>query len=278
LKSITIKAPAKINIGLNIISKRPDGYHNLETLFYPIHDLYDLLIFRESDSNLFKYQETESLPHEDNLVIKAKGLVEKRINKELPAEIELIKNIPIGAGLGGGSSDAAATLLALNEIFNLNFSDEELNEMAFELGSDVPLFLKPVPALGSSRGEILEPVELKINHPLLIVNPGIFISTGEAFSNITPGKSKNLFEIIKTGIEPDFNNWKLHVSNDFEPYILKNYSEVKEIKEKMEKAGTLFAQMSGTGSTVYGFFEGIEEAENTAARMPEDYLTFISYP
>lgn len=277
MKSLMIKALAKINIGLNIISKRPDGYHNLETLFYPIKDLYDMLIFRKSEFNIFRYQETDTLPHEENLVLKAKKLVEKNIKKELPIEIELIKNIPIGAGLGGGSSDAAATLLALNEIFNLELSYDELKTMALELGSDVPIFLKPVPSLGSSRGEILEQVELEIHNPLLIVNPGLFISTGEAFSNIIPERSKNLFDVIKQNTKPDFNKWSLHVSNDFESYVLNNYQEVREIKDKMESSGSLFTQMSGTGSTVYGFFESIEKAENTAALMPDDYLTFISF-
>ena len=107
-------------------------------------------------------------------------------------------------------------------------------------------------------------------------NPGIFISTREAFSNITPRKSKDLFEIIKSGTEPDFDKWKENVSNDFEAYILKNYAKIRGIKVKMEEAGALFTQMSGTGSTVYGFFESIGNAENCAASMPEDYLTFIS--
>lgn len=273
-----IKAPAKINIGLNVISKRPDGYHDLETLFYPIQDLYDMLIFRKSESALFNYQGSESLPHEENLVLKAKKLVENKIQKELKIEIELIKNIPIGAGLGGGSSDAAAVLLALNEIYDLELSNDELNNMALELGSDVPIFLNPVPSLGSSRGEILEKIELDISQPLLIVNPGIFISTKEAFSNITPGNSKNLFEVIKKNSKPNFSEWKSCVINDFESYVLDNYREVREIKDKMESSGSLFTQMSGTGSTVYGFFESIEKAEEASVLMPDDYLTFISLP
>lgn len=273
-----VKAPAKINIGLNVISKRSDGYHNIETLFYPIHDLYDMLIFRKSATDNFIYQETESLLHDENLVLKAKKLVENKIEKELPLEIELIKNIPIGAGLGGGSSDAAATLLSLNEMFNLELTYEELKKMALELGSDVPVFLKSVPSLGSSRGEVLEPVELDIHLPLLIVNPGIFISTGEAFSKIIPEKSKNLFDVIRQSPKPDYDKWNTHVSNDFETYVLSNYQEVREIKEKMESSGSLFTQMSGTGSTVYGFFESIEIAESTADLMPDEYLSFISYP
>lgn len=278
MKSTMIKAPAKINIGLNIISKRSDGYHNLETLFYPVHDLYDILMFRKSKSDILRYQESDSLPHEENLVLKAKKIIESHVGKELNVEIELIKNIPIGAGLGGGSSDAAATLLAINDIFNLSISPEELLNMALKLGSDVPFFLNPVPSLGSSRGEILEQVDLKIPYPLLIVNPGIFISTAEAFAEIIPASGKNLCETVKQSTTPDFEKWKLNVSNDFEPSVFRDHGDIKMIKDRMEEAGSLFTQMSGTGSTVYGFFETIDDAENTAASMPDSYLSFISLP
>ncbi len=278
MKSTMIKAPAKINIGLNIVSKRSDGYHNLETLFYPVHDLYDILMFRKSDSSIFRYQETDSLPHEKNLIMMAKKLVENKVGYELKIEIELIKNIPIGAGLGGGSSDAAATLNALNEIYNLNLSHDVLSGMALELGSDVPFFLHPVPSLGSSRGEILEPVELKIPYPLLIVNPGVFISTGEAFASIIPAEGKYLFDTVKKCNEPDFKEWKSNISNDFEQHIFENHDEIRSVKEIMEQNGSLFTQMSGTGSTVYGFFESIEKAENAASAFPDGYLTFISFP
>ena len=196
MKYIEIKAPAKINIGLNIVEKRKDGYHNLETFFYPICDLFDVLTFEQSDDFSFNCDVDELNSLEDNLVVKAKTLLEDETNKKLNIKINLQKNIPIGAGLGGGSSDAAATLISLNEMFTLNIPYDRLLELALQLGSDVPFFLKAKPAIGKSRGEILAIKEFEIPKYILLVNPRIHISTKEAFANITPQPSNLDYEHV----------------------------------------------------------------------------------
>ncbi|MGE5497839.1 MAG: 4-(cytidine 5'-diphospho)-2-C-methyl-D-erythritol kinase, partial [Syntrophothermus sp.] len=166
---LEIKAPAKINFGLNVTSRRNDGYHNIETVFYPLYDLYDVLTFSPCSRFLFE-SEDKTMLTDDNLIIKAKNLLEKHTGKSLNVRINLEKNIPAGAGMGGGSSDAAATLISLNEMFSLNISEKILLEMALGLGSDVPFFIKPRPAYAESRGEKITYIDFDIPLPLLIVN------------------------------------------------------------------------------------------------------------
>ena len=263
-----IKTFAKINIGLNIVAKRNDGFHNIETLFYPINDLYDELVFE--DSNDFQFNSEYKF---DNIILKTVQALEERTNRELCIKISLKKNIPIGAGLGGGSSNAAGTLVALNRICDLNLSTIELKNIALELGSDVPFFLQDKPAIGKSRGEYLTNVDLKIVQPILLVNPGIQVSTKEAFSNITPKSVRfNYDEIVKLPI----NQYSHHIVNDFESSIFQKYPEIENIKDILNSNGALFASMSGTGSTVYGIFEDIEAAENASEKFPDEYFTFIS--
>lgn len=198
MKYIEIKAPAKINIGLNILEKRKDDFHNLSTLFYPIVDLYDVLTFELSDKFVFTCN-TDSIANDDsNLVVKAKNILENISGKKINVKIHLKKNIPSQAGLGGGSSDAAATLISLNEMFQLGLDYKKLIELALQLGSDVPFFIKSKPAIGTSRGEILEYIDLEITEPILIVYPRINISTNEAFQNIIPNNVNiNFHSLIK---------------------------------------------------------------------------------
>ncbi len=263
-----IKATAKINIGLNIVSKRNDGFHNLETLFYPIYDLYDELIFEDSDQ--FEFDSELSF---DNIIVKAVKLLEKHTKKNIPIKITLKKNIPIGAGLGGGSSDAAAVLKTINEILELNLNKIELAAIALELGSDVPFFLKEKPAIGKSRGEILKDVDLNIGYPILLVNPGIHVSTKEAFSQINPSPAEfNYDEIVKIPVQ----NYRNFIVNDFEQSVFKMHPEIENIKKNLYSAGAMFALMSGSGSTVYGIFENINDTKSASEQFPEDYFTFIS--
>jgi len=272
LERIEIKAPAKINVGLNIVSKRADGFHNLETIFYQIHDLFDELIFEKSNKlELILIDKNENLETE-NIIIKAIKLLEQKTGEKLTPKITLKKNIPIGAGLGGGSSDAASTLKAINELYKLNFSTEELKSFALELGSDVPLFLCNYPTIGKSRGELLEKTELKINYPILLVNPGIHISTKEAFSNIIP--KQNLFNYSEIN-EHEISVWNRKLVNDFEASVFKLYPEIEKIKTKLNENGAMFSLMSGTGSTVYGIFESYEKAKTVAELFPKLYFVFI---
>ncbi len=275
MNSIRIKAPAKINIGLNIVRKRDDGFHDLETFFYPIHDLYDELTFEQSPSFYFECSDEQLL--KSNLVIRAKELLENETLKSFPVKITLEKNIPSGAGLGGGSSDAAATLICLNEMYSLGVSKERLNELALQLGSDVPFFIKSKPAVGKSRGEILSLTDFSVPYHILIVNPGIHVSTKEAFAKISPSPSNILYEDVFTS----FDSFKLHkddITNDFEEYVFSKHPEIKSIKKIMIDNNAEFSLMSGSGSTVYGFFSDIDNLEFTSKSLPNHYLKIISSP
>ena len=277
MKSIEIKAPAKINIGLNIVGKRNDGYHNLETFFYPLNDLYDVLTFEHCDKFTFTCNTAALNNHSDNLVVKAKNLLEEFCNRELLVKINLLKNIPTGAGLGGGSSDAAATLISLNELFQLNIEYDSLLKLALKLGSDVPFFLKAKPAVGKSRGEILTLVDFELPCHIVIVNPGIHISTKEAFQHILPEPSNIVYENVFNTIRSFIQNKDL-IRNDFENYVFGNYSEIKKLKEMMLENEAVFSLMSGSGSTVFGLFENDNEAKTFTELIPKNYFTRICSP
>jgi 4-diphosphocytidyl-2-C-methyl-D-erythritol kinase len=275
--SVTIKTPAKINIGLNIIRNRSDGYHDIETIFYPIN-LFDELTFSLSKTTKFRYENEINIVANDNLIIKTIQVIEKYVKRILAVNIQLKKNIPIGAGMGGGSSDAAATILAVNKLFQLNLSSEILNKIALEIGSDVPFFLNPLPCFAESRGEIMHPLNMKIEYPILIVNPGIYILTKWAFSQIKPFKPihslKNLSSIKSA---EDLKSLSGLVTNDFEKNVFNKYPEVKEIKDFLYKNGAWFSLMTGSGSTVYGIFENLDKAEECSKKLDENYFKFIEY-
>lgn len=277
MNRIEIKAPAKINIGLNIVSKRPDGFHNLETFFYPIHDLYDYIVFEKSDAFSFACSLPE-IDNNSNLIIKAVRLLEELKKTSFKIKINCEKNIPLGAGLGGGSSDAATVLVCMNELFRLNYKYEELLSISLLLGSDVPFFLKSKPAIGKARGEILKHIPVEINKYILLINPMIHVSTKEAFSFITPSVSNIDYDVRFK--EDGFNlAYALKdIRNDFEESIFIKHPEIKRIKDILLSNKAEFAMMSGSGSTVYGFFNTQEEAENAQKLFPDRYFTFISMP
>ncbi|PID63341.1 MAG: 4-(cytidine 5'-diphospho)-2-C-methyl-D-erythritol kinase [Ignavibacteriae bacterium] len=275
MKTLLLNAPAKINIGLNIVEKRLDGFHNLETFFHPIYDLHDKLSFEKSENFIFD-SNNNLVKDEDNLIVKAHTLIEKLVRRKLTVKINLEKNIPMGAGLGGGSSDAAAAIIGLNKIFDLKIPLKKLYELALELGSDVPFFITSKPAIGFSRGEVLTESDFYINLPILIINPGIHISTREAFSFIKPKKSNfdyNLFTRDKSIIIEELKD---SLKNDFEEYVFEKYPEIKNIKDKLYNCGALFSLMSGTGSTVYGIFSDVTLAKAAYNKFPKKYFKFIS--
>jgi 4-diphosphocytidyl-2-C-methyl-D-erythritol kinase len=278
LNKIHIKAPAKINFGLNITGKRLDGFHNLITLFYPLHDLFDELTFTKSDIDIFQYDDSIKDLSDDNLILKAKQLIEELIDKSLPTEIVLSKNIPIGAGLGGGSSDAAATLISINELYQLNIDYTTLTNLALELGSDVPFFLRAKPAIGKSRGEILTQVDFFINFPIVVVNPGIHVSTKAVFGKLTeysPLENLNLRNPSSIDSIKDFNNV---FSNDFEKIVFDIHPQIKEIKDSLTNSNALYASMTGTGSTVYGIFKDKNDAVKAITNLPNNYFKQICLP
>jgi 4-diphosphocytidyl-2-C-methyl-D-erythritol kinase len=274
---IVLQSPAKINIGLNIVSKRKDGYHNLETVFYPLM-LSDNFQIEKSDDYELITNSDELNNKEDNLITKCKNLLENFSGKELIVKIKVIKKIPIGAGLGGGSSNAAITLRALNLLFNLGLTYSQLSALALKLGSDVPYFLNPVPAYGNSRGEVLTPLKFELSYPILLVNPGINVSTKRAFGKISPSKPKiNLYELLNAKTI-DFDKMKKYIVNDFEHIVFDEYPEIGKLKEELYKQGAEFALMSGTGSTVYGIFTNLQKAFWAEEIFKQKCFTYLNNP
>jgi len=276
MQKIEIKTPAKINIGLNVIRRRPDGYHDIRTIFYPVN-LFDKILIKDSAEFKFLSNNDSIRNDPENLIIKAKEILEHHSGKKLNCRIELEKNIPIGAGMGGGSSDAAAVLIGLNEFFGLNIPRKALNFFALELGADVPFFLEPRPSYASSKGDELKVIDFKINYPVLIVNPGIHISTKWAYANIKPKPGEvNLTELFESKL-PDFIALKGIVTNDFEEIVFREFPEVAEIKSEMYFLGALFALMTGTGSTIFGIFPDKVSVEKAESVFRKKYFTFIHY-
>lgn len=246
---------SKINLGLNITGKRPDGYHDIETVFYPLNfcDALEFVPSTEGSAcDSFTITGIE-LPGntEDNLIFKALRILRKKY--PIPyLRIHLHKSIPVGAGLGGGSSDAACMLRSLNKTFNLLLGSNELQEYAASLGSDSPFFINCQPSFASGRGEILKPVTIFLNGMhIVLVNPGINISTREAYGNCVPSvPEKSLYETIRFPV----SKWKESIFNDFEKTIFVSHPEIRSMKQAMYDSGALYSSMSGSGSTVYGIF------------------------
>jgi len=278
MNEILVKSPAKINIGLNVINKRNDGFHNLQTIFYPL-DLFDEIRFIISDKFYFESNDETLNKEKNNLINKAKELLENEFNMPLPVKIVLNKNIPIGAGLGGGSSNAASTLISLVKLFDLKIENTHLSELALKLGSDVPFFLNPVPSYAESRGEVLKPIKLKLDKYLLIVNPAIQVATKWAFGLITPQKPINSLSSLVGKSIIKMENVMAFAVNDFERIVFEKFPEIKEIKAKMLFFGAEYSMMTGTGSTVWAMFDDEEAAYQTELFFKnKNYFTFIQNP
>ena len=243
----------KINLGLNIVKKRDDGYHDIETVFFPVH-LKDSLEIIEKEKFEFSTSGFSIEGEQDkNLCIKAYDLLKKDF-PQLPAvQMHLHKAIPMGAGLGGGSADGAFTLKLLNKKFDLSLSEKHLINYSLKLGSDCPFFILNKPCFATSRGEILERTKLDLSaYKFLVVKPPIHISTAWAFSTIKPNQP---VKSIKQIIQQSISTWKAELINDFEKPVFTKYPEIKNIKDKLYDAGAIYASMSGSGSAVYGIFK-----------------------
>lgn len=272
---IKIEAVAKINIGLRVLEKRTDGYHNIQTLFYPISGLYDEIIITKNNQDEINGNFPFPIDNQNNLIIRAKQIIENEINLQLKCKIEVKKIIPIGAGLGGGSSDAAATLKALNILFKLNLPAEKLEYLALQLGSDVPFFIQQKPSIGLSRGEVLKAISLKIPYHILLINPNIHISTKEAFENTIPKYELNNYEKLDFMYIQNLLNYQNEIINDFENFIFEKYPEIKKIQDIMLNNDAVFSKMTGTGSTVFGFFQNIEAINKVIKLIPKEYFYHI---
>ncbi|MDZ4667811.1 MAG: 4-(cytidine 5'-diphospho)-2-C-methyl-D-erythritol kinase [bacterium] len=284
----------KINLGLHIINRRLDGYHNLETLFYPV-PLCDALevialknevldstqnglenntqnsseISRQSEPILGAKIIMEGIPvagnPENNLVFKAYALLKEDYSLGA-VEFCLLKNIPMGAGLGGGSSDGAFAIKLLNKLFKLEISIEKQEKYAAKLGSDCSFFIQNTPCIGTGRGEILEPISLSLKGLwMVLVKPNIHIGTAEAFAQIKPRNTWDLQQNFSLKDLPNIpiENWKNILVNDFEASIFPNHLILSQIKESLYQKGAIYAAMSGSGSTIFGLFKVQANLKNT---------------
>ncbi len=242
----------KINLGLHVIRKRPDGYHDLETCFYPV-PWQDILEIVPAETMAFTSSGI-AIPgaEADNLCLRAYQLLKTDFNLP-PVHIHLHKILPMGAGLGGGSSDGAHTLRTLNTVFSLGLSTDALAGYAARLGSDCAFFIYETPQLGTGRGEILEPVTVTLKDKyLLLVKPDIHVSTAEAYSGVTPRQADyNLRQVLEN--QP-METWKDIVRNDFETSVFRKYPVIEQLKQTLYDAGAVYAAMSGSGATVFGIF------------------------
>ena len=241
---------AKINLGLNVISKKNNGFHNLESCFCPIN-LFDIIEIKKSDSSSFRTSGIK-IPgkSKENIIFK---IIEEIKTKVKPLDIFLYKNIPLGSGLGGGSSNATFSLLTINKLFNLKIKKNELFRITKKVGSDCPFFINNEVSYVQGTGNIIEKINIDIyNKKIIIIIPNLHISTKEAFKKISINKPKYS---IKTILENEsIEKWEKYIFNDFENYTFFKYNFLKKIKESLYNYGALFSSLSGTGSAIYGIF------------------------
>ena len=243
---------AKINLGLNVLKKRADVYHEISSVFYPVKDLFDTLEIVPSDDFSFTSSGIE-IPGKSNICTKAFDLLKADYDVG-NVKIHLHKMIPIGAGLGGGSADGVFVLKALNELFELNLTNHQLEKYALKLGADCPFFIENTPKYITGIGEEMTNIDLNLSaYKLKFILPDLHISTLEAYTDIIPQwPKKNLLDLINQPIV----DWKKIVKNDFEIIAFKKYPYLREMKEKLYTDGAIYASMSGSGSVLYGLFNG----------------------
>lgn len=245
---------AKINLGLNVVSKRADDYHNLESIFLPIHlcDVLEVLPTQSSGIQLNVHGIEVKGETSDNLVVKAYQLVKSKFDIG-GVEVHLLKNIPTGAGMGGGSSDGVFMLKALCDLFALKVSHDVMFEWSASMGSDCPFFLSNQPSFVSGRGEVVEPLSIDLSdYEVCVVYPGIHISTAGAFSAITPRPSRC---DLKSAAALPPEEWPNYFSNDFQQRAIQEAAVIEDVIDELYRAGTLYASMTGSGSAVYGVFK-----------------------
>ena len=269
--NISLNAPAKLNLSLKVLPKRADGFHNIESIFQKIN-LCDQLSISIIEKNACELVVNGMVLPEENTVTKAFSLFEERVKTGKGVKVHLNKNIPSGAGMGGGSSDAATMLQGLNALFNAKLSDEELHLMAEKIGSDVPFFLKKSCALVSGRGEIIKPITSRSDICFVIVCPEIHCSTKEAYALVDQWQIKHIDDVcwLKfSELEEEYNKpiktWKFF--NSFTKPIFEKYSEIEKALNDIRNCGSDFAEMTGSGSTVFGVFENKQNAKQAFNKL-----------
>lgn len=265
-----IKAPCKINLGLDVLRRRTDGYHDLSTVMIPVEELHDIIEVVPIEGALNEFHSLGikvDCPDEQNLCICAARLMQQRYGVGM-VSITLDKRVPFGAGLGGGSSDATAVIMAMKELFCLSIDESTLIALAAELGSDTAFFVRSSPQLCEGRGEIMTPIELNLGGLwLVLVKPDEGVSTREAYAGVTPAvPAIPLAERLNEPIE----KWQGSVKNDFEPSVFAAHPAIAHIKQQLLSSGAVYASMSGSGSTVFGIFHEREQAERM--RSVTDYI------
>ncbi|HEX6436777.1 MAG TPA: 4-(cytidine 5'-diphospho)-2-C-methyl-D-erythritol kinase [Candidatus Binatia bacterium] len=274
--SVKIRAPAKINLGLRVVGKRADGYHLLDTIMVPV-SLYDEIHLtkmgegRGSSSTLTVTCDNPTLPtDEGNIVFRAAHLIIKEKLIREPVAIHIKKRIPIGAGLGGGSSDAAATLMAMNSLFRLNYSPRQLKKRAYRLGADVPFFIDRRPARARGIGERLTPIKSLAWKWAVIVYPGFPVATSWVYRNLEPKLTKAMANTsIISPLRKSFDQQRLLV-NDLESVTVARYPRIRFLKEKLIAEGAAGALMSGSGSAVFGLFDSRGNAARALSRLQKE--------
>jgi len=252
----------KINLGLCVTGRRPDGYHDLETCFYPV-GWSDAVEVVSSETYSLNIPGSDLPPDENNTCTKAYRLL-KELYSIGPVDIWLLKAVPHGAGLGGGSADGAATLKLLNTHFQLGLDNHKLEELALRLGSDCPFFIESKPVLATGKGEIFEPVKLSLSgHHIRILKPAESIGTAEAYRNVSISKTQMPLREIMENVP--LRDWKNHLINSFEPYAFQRIPALTGLRDQMYADGALFAGMTGSGSAMFGIFE---EAPPTQVAQP----------
>ncbi len=260
---MTIKANCKINIGLDIIARREDGFHEISTVMFPVKGLCDTLDIEPIDGGVVEFVGRGLVVDCDpsnNLCVKAYNLMKSLYPSISNVRITLDKQIPFGAGLGGGSADATAVIVAINDLFELALDDDKLMDLASQLGSDTAFFVRNTPQICSGRGEITSQIDIDLaGRYLLLVKPPINVSTKEAYSGVCPSlPAESLLSLTQLPL----TEWQGRIKNDFEPHIFKAYPQLGQIKESMLSAGALYAAMSGSGSTLFGIFSDEQSAKS----------------
>ena len=266
----------KINIGLRVVRKREDGYHDLETIFYPVYGLHDeLQVDRSEDFSFIQEGLVVDCSPADNLIYKTYARMRERYPQIGNVKITFKKNIPFGAGLGGGSSDAAHMAIALNEIFALGLTREQLAQEVSSLGADCPFFVYNSPCYAEGIGDKLIPINLDLTGlRLLMIKPKCGVSTKDAYGGIVPKGCSDLFRVIQ-----DRTELFLVASNDFEDTVFSAHPELAEIKQRLLDAGAVYAAMSGSGSTIFGLFQSDSEGttDTNLRLLDEEFASMIIF-
>ena len=278
MKSLTLKAYAKINVGLRIIGQRDDGYHSIKTLYQTVN-IYDevKLNLKDEQGVTFNWQGEKVPDGDDNICSKAANSFFEFIGEEKGVNIELEKTLPVGSGLGGGSSDAACVIRGLNELLDTKLSIKNMEDIASELGSDIPFFIRGGCQYDEGIGDELSPGELSEEWVLLLVVPDIHIDTSWAYEGIHPlSLTRNINDVNLASFphNGDAKNRKMF-RNDFEPLVFSKYPEISDIKKSLLKSEAEFASLSGSGSAVYGLYETTEKAEKAMKLVSREHKSWV---